>query len=271
MAGDLVHTAGELHAYPFLPDDQLDCAPDPVHLTTLTLDVELVDPDKVVDPARSFEGDFDCALDGVDVTPVNNTWKLRAAAAPKVLSDQIQAGAACTISQRLGDPPAPFRTWAEATIEPAVLVVAKRQNLGVTVTNRVKDLAPPPTQTSTPNTPTPTPTATPTPTETVPEPPPAPPPIPSSPTPSTIVEPTNRPELPGSPSAVPTLAPTTSPSSTVDAEAPNAEPPNKDGTAAPFTTTAPFTLRGAFVWGPMLLLSLLTLVVRIRRRPKRLH
>ncbi len=40
---------------------------------------------------------------------------------------------------------------------------------------------------------------------------------------------------------------------------------------APFTTTAPFTLRGAFVWGPMLLLSLLTLVVRIRRRPKRLH
>ena len=37
------------------------------------------------------------------------------------------------------------------------------------------------------------------------------------------------------------------------------------------TMTAPFTLRGAFVWGPMLLLSLLTLVVRVRRRPKRLH
>ena len=70
---------------------------------------------------------------------------------------------------------------------------------------------------------------------------------------------------------MPTAAPTTSPSSTVDAEAPNAEPPSNDGTAAPFTTTAPFTLRGAFVWGPMLLLSLLTLVVRIRRRPKRLH
>jgi hypothetical protein len=37
------------------------------------------------------------------------------------------------------------------------------------------------------------------------------------------------------------------------------------------TVTAPFTLRGAFVWGPLLLLSLLTLVVRTRRRPKRLH
>jgi hypothetical protein len=37
------------------------------------------------------------------------------------------------------------------------------------------------------------------------------------------------------------------------------------------TVTAPFTLRGAFVWGPMLMLSLLTLLVRVRRRPKRQH
>ena len=272
VGGDLVHTgAGELHAYPFLPDAQLACGPDPVHLTTLSLDVELVDPDNVVEPGRSFEGHFDCTLGDEDVTPADNTWKLRAGVAAKVLSDQIPAGAVCNISQRLDAPPAPFRAWAEPKVQPDVVVVAKRQNLGFTITNRVKDLPPPPTQTSTPNTPTPTPTATPTPTESVPEPPPAPPPIPPSPTPSTIVEPTSRPELSGSPSAVPTAAPTTSPSSTVDAEAPNAEPPNKDGTAAPFTTTAPFTLRGAFVWGPMLLLSLLTLVVRIRRRPKRLH
>ena len=61
MGGDLVHTgAGELHAYPFLPDDQLDCAVDPVHFTTLTLDVELVDPDNVVEPGRFFEGEFEC-------------------------------------------------------------------------------------------------------------------------------------------------------------------------------------------------------------------
>ena len=34
MAGDLVHTgAGELHSYPFLPDPDLGCTADPVHLT----------------------------------------------------------------------------------------------------------------------------------------------------------------------------------------------------------------------------------------------
>ena len=270
VAGDLVHTgAGELHAYPFLPDAQLACGPDPVHLTTLTLDVELVDPDNVVEQGRFFEGRFDCTLDEADVTPADNTWRMRAGAAPRVLTDQIPADAVCTVTQRLDAPPAPFRAWAEPKIQPDVVVVAKRQNLGFTITNRVKDL-PPPSQTSSPN-PSPTPTATPTPTESVPE-PPAPPPTPSSsPTPSSIVEPTNRPDLPGSPSAVPTAAPTTSPSSTVDAEAPNAEPPNRSDSAGPFTTTAPFTLRGAFVWGPMLLLSLLTLLVRIRRRPKRLH
>jgi hypothetical protein len=37
------------------------------------------------------------------------------------------------------------------------------------------------------------------------------------------------------------------------------------------TTTAPFTLRGAFVWGPLLMLSLLTLLLRVRRRPRRMH
>jgi hypothetical protein len=37
------------------------------------------------------------------------------------------------------------------------------------------------------------------------------------------------------------------------------------------TTTAPFTLRGAFVWGPVMMLSLLTLVLKVRRRPRRAH
>ena len=69
MGGDLVHTgAGELHAYPFLPTTSSSCAADPVHFTTLTLDVVLVDPDNVVEPDRFFEGDFDCSLgdDGRD-------------------------------------------------------------------------------------------------------------------------------------------------------------------------------------------------------------
>ena len=269
VSGDLVHTgAGELHAYPFLPDLQLGCAADPVHLTTLTLDVELVDPDKVVEPDRFFQGDFECALGDQDVTPSDNSWRLRAGADARVLSDQIPAGALCRVSQRLDAPPAPFRSWANTTVQPDVVVVAKRQVLGFTLTNRVKDLPPtPPTQ---PSTPTPTPTSTPTPTESVPE-PPAPPTPESSPTPSSIVEPTNRPELPSSPSELPSAAPTTAPSATADTEAPSADPPRDSDASGPMTVTAPFTLRGAFVWGPLLLLSLLTLVVRIRRRPKRLH
>src|SRR5262249_16120734 len=74
VAGNLVHTGpGELHAYPFLGDAQMGCAADPVHLTALTLDVALVDPDKVVDPERYFEGRYNCSLLGVDVTPPDNT------------------------------------------------------------------------------------------------------------------------------------------------------------------------------------------------------
>ena len=270
VGGNLVHTGvGELHAYPFLPDAQLACAADPVHLTSLSLDITLVDPDDVVEPDRFFEGHFECALGGVDVTPADNTWKLRAGAPARVLSDQIPAGAACTVHEQLDLPPAPFRAWAEPGVQPDLVVVAKRQSLGFTITNRVKDLPPPPTQT--PTTPTPTPTASPTPTESVPEPPAAPSTPSSAPTPSTIPEPTNLPGLPGSSSAQPTASPTTSPTSTSDAEAPQADAPRQSGPAGPMTVTAPFTLRGAFVWGPMLLLSLLTLVVRIRRRPKRLH
>ncbi len=274
VGGNLVHTGeGELHAYPFLPDLQLRCAPDPVHTTTLSLDIELVDPDNVVEPDQFFEGDFECAVGGVDVTPADNRWKLRASGGMRVLSDQIQAGAVCTVRERLDFLPAPLYAWAEPVVQPEVVVVAKRENLGFTITNRVKDAAGPPTQTSGPNPdpePTPTPTATPTPTESVPE-PPAPPTPSSSPTPSSNVEPTNRPELPGSPSASPSASATTSPTATTDAEEPNADSPRDDGPAGPFTTTAPFTLRGAFVWGPMLLLSVLTLLVRVRRRPARLH
>ncbi|HET6939686.1 MAG TPA: choice-of-anchor A family protein, partial [Nocardioides sp.] len=131
VAGDLVHTGlGELHAYPFLPDLQLTCAGDPVHLTALTLDVVVVDPDKVVDPERYFQGRFDCTLGGANVTPVDNTWKLRAGAAARVLSNLIPSGATCTVSERLDAAPAPFRTWADPAVAPDMVVVAKREQKG---------------------------------------------------------------------------------------------------------------------------------------------
>jgi choice-of-anchor A domain-containing protein len=271
VAGDLVHTGvGELHAYPFLPDGQLGCAADPVHLTQLTLDVRVEDPDRLVDRDRFFQGEFRCSLGGVDVTPAEHAWKLRASADPRVLSDQIPSGAVCKVTEQLDVPPAPFRAWSQPAISPDEVVVEKRQSLGFTITNRIEELPPAPTQTTSP-TPTATP-APPAPTES--QPPPPPPTEPetpaASPTPSSIVEPTNRPE-PSSPSALPSSTPVSTPTPTIDAEAPNAEPPHADGPAGPLTTTAPFTLRGAFVWGPLLMLSLLTLLLRVRRRPKRVH
>ena len=270
VAGDLVHTGlGELHAYPFLPDPLLGCASDPVHLTTLSLDIDLVDPDHVVDRDRYYEGEFDCAVAGLDVTPPDNTWKLRAGTDPRVLSDQIPAGASCSVSERLEAPPAPLRTWAAPAMAPDIVVVAKRQDLGVTITNRVRELPPPPPEPT--STPTPTPTAQPTdqPTQTPTDPGlPVSTPNPSAP-PSSIVEPTNGPDLP-TPTTLPTPTPAPTSTPTVDASVPNAEPPRDQEAAGP-VTTAPFTLRGAFVWGPMLMLSLLTLLLRVRHRPKRVH
>src|SRR5205085_1411529 len=106
VGGNLVHTGlGELHAYPFLGDPQLGCAADPVHLTSLTLDVTLVDPDHVVDSDRVFEGRYSCNLAGVNVTPEDDTWRMHAGAKPKVVSNQIPSGASCTVTERLDLPP----------------------------------------------------------------------------------------------------------------------------------------------------------------------
>jgi hypothetical protein len=278
VGGDLVHTgAGELHAYPFLPDPQLACAGDPVHLTTLTLDVVLVDPDKVVATDRYYEGRFSCDLDGMDVTPADNTWKLRAGAQPRPLSDQIPSGATCTVSERLEAPPAPFRSWADPTVAPDVVVVVKREQHGFVITNKVKDLPPTPEPTSNPtSSPGTTPTEAPTQAAPPPSPPPTspsatPPPAPATPTPSSLPDPTNRPSaVPSSPSVVPTTAPVPTSSPSAGADAPEAGG-HGHGPAGPLTTTAPFTLRGAFVWGPLLMLSVLTLLLKVRRRPRRLH
>jgi hypothetical protein len=273
VAGDLVHTGlGELHAYPFLPDPQLACAGDPVHLTTLTLNVVVVDPDKVVDPERYFQGRYDCTLGGANVTPADNTWKLRAGAVPRVLSNQIPSGASCTVTERLEAPPAPFRSWADPAVAPDVVVVAKREQKGFVITNKVKELPPAPTE-------TPTPTENPMPGDEAPTQaaPPAPLPVVDTPTatptptPSSLPEPTNRPTLPSSPSAVPTEEPVPSTTPTADSDAPEAGGHDNRGPAGPLATTAPFTLRGAFVWGPLLMLSLLTLLLRVKRRPRRQH
>ena len=45
----------------------------------------------------------------------------------------------------------------------------------------------------------------------------------------------------------------------VDSAPSRRAPPDSAG---PLTTTAPYTLRGAFVWGPLLLLSVLALRLR---------
>jgi choice-of-anchor A domain-containing protein len=273
VAGDLVHTgAGEMHAYPFLADQQLACAGDPVHLTTLTLNVVVVDPDKVVDPERYYQGRYDCTLGGANVTPPDNTWKLRAGAVPRVLSTQIPSGATCTVAERLDAAPAPFRTWADPAIAPDVVVVAKREQKGFVITNKVKDLPPtPPTQ-------TPTPTSNPTPSETPTQaaPPVVQPVVESptalpTPTPSSVPEPTNRPTLPSTPSVAPSQEPLPTATPTVGSDAPEAGGHDNRGPAGPLATTAPFTLRGAFVWGPLLMLSLLTLLLRVKRRPRRQH
>jgi hypothetical protein len=176
------------------------------------------------------------------------------------------------VTERLEAAPAPFRTWADPNVAPDIVVVAKREQRGFVITNRVKDLPPTPTAEPTEE-PTSAPASTPTATETETVPPPPSPtqPVQSSPTPSSIPDPTNRPAPTSSPTTSPTQEPVTSPTPTTETEAPQADAPDHGGPAGPMTTTAPFTLRGAFVWGPLLMLSLLTLVLRVRGRPKRLH
>jgi hypothetical protein len=266
VAGDLVHTgAGQLHAYPFLSDDTLRCEGEVAHLGTLTLDVEVEDPDKVVDPDRFFEGRFECKLNGVDVTPRDDSWQVRAGADARVLSDEIPVGATCIVTERLQAPPAADWKWAEPEFRPEKVKVAKRDPRGLVVVNRAVATPPPPPPPTLTSDPVPTLTADPEPTE-------APETEPTTPSeaPSTLPEPTNRPDQP-SPSSQPTPAPSEASSPSEDAEAPSADAPNRGGSPGPLATTAPFTLRGAFVWGPLLMLSLLTMVLRTRKRPKRLH
>jgi choice-of-anchor A domain-containing protein len=261
VAGDLAHngTGSQMHSYPFLPDDDLGCQAPTVRFGTLTVSTELQDPEGVVAADRVFEGRYECQLDGDDVTPADNSWRARANASEVVLSYQLPVGAVCTLSESLdGAALGGGNDWAVPVVKPERLVVAKRAVRGFTVSNKV--LPPKPTEpsetpspTSTPEAPvvsSPTSSSTPTPT-----------PLPTS---VPIPEPTN---VPGQPE--PSIAPTPEPSES--AAPPAADPPQDPGSASggPATTTAPFTLRGAFVWGPLLMLSLLTMLLRVRRRPRR--
>ena len=269
VGGDLVHAgAGEMHAYPFLDDPQLTCGADPVHMTDLTLSVDLLNGGRDVDPDFPFEGRFQCVLGGADVTPGDGKWQVRAGSGLQVLSDRVPAGATCTVSEQLDGPPGPSRAWAEPTITPDTVVAVKRQQHGFTITNRVVALPDEPTPTQ--STPSPTVAPTTTPVETAPE-PPASASVPPSSAPSSLVEPTNGPDLPSSPSALPSAPEEATDAPSVDDDAPDVSAAHNPRLAGPLTTTAPFTLRGAFVWGPMLMLSLLTLLLRVRRRPKRQH
>jgi hypothetical protein len=262
VAGNLVHTgSGRMHSYPFMADADLRCGPELAHLGTLSLNVQLQDPDKVVDADRFFQGRFSCELDGKDVTPGDNSWQVKATADAKVLADNIPVGAVCTVTEQLNVPPAKGYEWAEPTFSADRVKMAKRDPRKVTITNRARELPPPPP----PPTPAATLTADPDEVET-----PEATEEPAAPTETPASEPTVRPE-PAEPSTAPPPAPTATETSSDDAEAPQADPRPPSAGPGPFTTTAPFTLRGSFVWGPLVLLSVLTLLLRVRRRPKRLH
>jgi choice-of-anchor A domain-containing protein len=273
VAGDLVHAGGELHSYPFVRDPALSCGPDLAHVGTLTLDVVLKDPAKVVDPERLFEGTFACFLGGADVTPGDGTWQLRAQAEDRILSDRIPVDAVCFVKEQLAWAPAAGWDWMLPDIAPAKLKVAKRDPSGFTVTNSVQPIKTPPVPDQ--DEPTPTPTAEPTqepPSTPTPEPTPTQPvdptPTPVEPTPSATDEPVEPDEV--LPSWLPTPEPTP-PASEPDDDSEDvvAQPPARPDGPGSLTTTAPYTLRGAFVWAPLLLLSVLALRMRFPWRYKR--
>jgi choice-of-anchor A domain-containing protein len=272
VAGDLVHAAGELHSYPFLGDPALSCGPDLEHVGTLTLDVVLKDPAGVVDKERSFEGTFSCFLDGQDVTPGDGTWQLRAQAEDRILSDRVPVDALCFVKEQLEWAPALGWDWRLPDIAPAKVTVAKRDPRGFTVTNSLQPIKTPPTPGEDEPTPTPEPTAEPTSTpapDPIPTEPVDPTPTPVEPEPSPTDEPVEVPEE-VLPSALPTPEPTP-PASDPDDDSVEvvAEPPARPNGPGPLTTTAPYTLRGAFVWAPLLLLSVLALRMRFPWRYKR--
>jgi outer membrane biosynthesis protein TonB len=82
-------------------------------------------------------------------------------------------------------------------------------------------------------------------------------------------EPTAAPEQDPVPSIPPAPEPVVPADEPDDADI-SAAPP-VPASPGPLTTTAPYTLRGAFVWGPLLLLSVLALRMRYPWRRRRIR
>lgn len=281
VAGDLQHRGGELHSYPLLSDPDLACGPARQHLASLTLTLDVDDPGQVLRKDPYFDGSFTCILGGVDVTPGDGVWRLRATGQPEVLSAAVPVGSLCFVDQKLdGSPPTGWQ-WTEPTIFPAKVAIVKRQTSGFAVSNKLQQVKSPPTtsdpepEPTTDPTPEPEPTTDPTPDPVEPE--PVQPVDPVEPTVPTVPEP----EVPSIPNDDPTtspddpLSPTGSDPDGDDSSADGdddtvvADPPRSPGTAGPLTTTAPYTLRGAFVWGPLLLISVLAMRLRFPWRPRK--
>ncbi len=284
VAGDLVHRGGELHSYPFLLDPDLDCGPALTHVSPLSLTLTLEDPAKVIRKDPYFQGTFSCIQDGVDVTPGDGLWRLRATGAPQLLSGLVPVGALCFIGQELDDRPPKGWQWVEPEIFPSKLAIVKRESGTFSVTNRLQQVKAPPIEPDADADPNPTIDPTPdsdsdpdattnSPPDSVQEEPtrPTDPPVPTAPD----VEP---PSIPNDdPSSSPDDTPSppepapdeVDPADGSDDGAALADPPRRPNAAGPLTTTAPYTLRGAFVWGPLLLISVLAMRLRFPWRPRK--
>lgn len=266
VAGDLVHAgAGELHSYPFPADPDLACGPDLPHRGTVTLDVVLDDPAGLVDPDRFVHGTYACRLGDQDVTPGDGTWRLRARATDRVVADDVPVGAVCSVEQQLEVPSGPGWDWVEPDVAPRSVTVAKREPRGFTLSNGVRPVEPPPDDPE-PQTDTPDPPTTPLipdpvePPVTVPE----PPPVDQSVADLPDVELVRPSDTVGDPEPPP--EPPVEPEADASADVAAAPAPEAPG---PLTTTAPYSLRGTFVWAPLLLLSVLALRLRFPWRYKR--
>ena len=132
VGGDLVHTGlgSQLHSYPFLPNDDLGCKPMAIRMGTLTVTTDLDDPAGLAPLGLTFEGRFECELNGSNVTPTRATWKARPGGPAVVLSDQLPVGAACTLTQ---DQPTGARLdWAEPVVNPDKVVVVRSEAVSYT-------------------------------------------------------------------------------------------------------------------------------------------
>ena len=271
VAGDLVHAgAGELHSYPFLRDADLTCGPDLKHLGALTLDVVLKDPGDIVDPDRFFEGTFACFLDGADVTPETGPGSCERRPTTGFCRGHPRRGAVLPRGTAGGAPGAglglggPRDRAGEGQGRQArsAWLHGDQQRAGGEDPSAAQ-----PTGPGSHAGPDPGPNAVGPRSGDTPAEPVDPPDTGSEDDPSAPVD---EPVVPGE--SLPSMLPAPeapSQSDPSDDTVAAAEPPSARDSAGPLTTTAPYSLRGAFVWGPLLLLSVLAMRLRFPWRNRR--